>query len=121
MAAVSEVTVRCSFCGKPNTEVSKVIEGPGVYICNQCVQTCNIVLDDEQSARTGPRIPTWETMSDEQILGHLPRIAAVGDQVAVSMHRWVSAARERGVTWTRIGGALGMTRQSAWERFSGEE
>jgi ATP-dependent Clp protease ATP-binding subunit ClpX len=30
-------------------------------------------------------------------------------------------ARSRGITWTRIGAALGMTRQSAWERFSGED
>jgi ATP-dependent Clp protease ATP-binding subunit ClpX len=33
----------------------------------------------------------------------------------------VRMLRERGVTWARIGEALGMTRQSAWERFSGEE
>lgn len=33
----------------------------------------------------------------------------------------VAKARTRGITWTRIGAALGMTRQSAWERFSGEE
>jgi hypothetical protein len=34
---------------------------------------------------------------------------------------WVRRAGELGVTWARIGAALGMTRQSAWERFSGEE
>jgi hypothetical protein len=34
---------------------------------------------------------------------------------------WVRRARALGATWARIGEALGMTRQSAWERFSGEE
>ena len=29
--------LRCSFCGKPNSEVEKVVAGPGVQICNQCV------------------------------------------------------------------------------------
>jgi ATP-dependent Clp protease ATP-binding subunit ClpX len=33
----------------------------------------------------------------------------------------VSKARARGITWARIGAAIGMTRQAAWERFSGEE
>jgi biotin operon repressor len=37
---------------------------------------------------------------------------------AVRLH--VQTLRDRGVTWARIGEALGMTRQSAWERFSGE-
>ena len=28
---------RCSFCGRPNTEIDKLVAGPGVYICNECV------------------------------------------------------------------------------------
>jgi ATP-dependent Clp protease ATP-binding subunit ClpX len=48
-------------------------------------------------------------------------MAKAGEQVDDSLQTWVSRLRERGVTWARIGGALGMARQSAWERFSGEE
>ncbi|WP_214412736.1 ClpX C4-type zinc finger protein [Sphaerisporangium fuscum] len=113
-------TVRCSFCGKANTEVHKVIAGAGVHICDECVQLCSTILEAEQST-SEPRIPAWETMTDEQILDHLVRIAAVGQQVEESLRAWVERARERGVTWARIGTTLGIARESAWERFSGEE
>ena len=64
----------------------------------------------------------WERdMSDKDLLTHLPRVAAAGAQVEQQLTRWVRMARSRGITWTRIGAALGMTRQSAWERFSGED
>jgi hypothetical protein len=55
------------------------------------------------------------------MLDHIPRVAAVADQVEANLRTWVQELRRRGVTWARIGGALGITRQSAWERFSGEE
>jgi hypothetical protein len=116
--------VRCSFCTKPHTEVEKVIAGPGVYICNECVDLCNDILETERSKPAEPRtqLPAWdESMTDEQILELLPRIAAVGTQTEASLQRLVSILRERRVTWARIGSALQVTRQSAWERFSGEE
>ena len=45
----SEVTVevRCSFCGKERDEVEKIIGGPGVFICNECVSICNEVLSSD--------------------------------------------------------------------------
>ncbi len=60
-------------------------------------------------------------MSDEDLLAHLPKVAAASAQVEQQLTTWVRQARSRGITWTRIGEALGMTRQSAWERFSGED
>jgi hypothetical protein len=36
--------LRCSFCGKSQHEVSKLIAGPSVYICNECVDICNEIL-----------------------------------------------------------------------------
>jgi hypothetical protein len=39
---------KCSFCGKPKNEVSKLIAGPGVYICNECVGLCNEIIAEEQ-------------------------------------------------------------------------
>ncbi|MGI6090172.1 MAG: ATP-dependent Clp protease ATP-binding subunit ClpX [Saccharofermentanales bacterium] len=38
--------LRCSFCGKTEREVNRLIAGPGVYICNDCVDLCNMLLDD---------------------------------------------------------------------------
>ena len=36
--------VKCSFCGKTQKQVKKLIAGPGVYICNQCIDLCNDVI-----------------------------------------------------------------------------
>ncbi len=123
-AAATATQVRCSFCAKPSSDVAKVIAGPGVYICNECVGLCGDILRDEQQKppEPGAQLPAWdETMTDEQILDLLPRIAAVGAQTEASLQRLVTLLRERRVTWARIGAALQITRQSAWERFSGEE
>ena len=40
--------MRCSFCGKPQDRVARLIAGPGVCICNECVEICRAVLEDEE-------------------------------------------------------------------------
>ncbi|MDO9509033.1 MAG: ATP-dependent Clp protease ATP-binding subunit ClpX [Thermovirgaceae bacterium] len=45
---------KCSFCGKSQEEVSKLIAGPGVYICNECVHLCNLIIKDNEAERTLP-------------------------------------------------------------------
>jgi ClpX C4-type zinc finger len=118
--AESEQRVCCTFCGKASAEVRKVIAGPGVFICDGCVQLCNTILATDDGSSRSP-IAVLQAMTDEQILDQLPRIAAVGAQVEAGLQERVKLLRERKVTWARVGAALGMTRQSAWERFSGEE
>jgi hypothetical protein len=113
--------LRCSFCGKPHGEVAKMVAGPGVQICNQCVDLSATIIEQSLGTKVEPRLPTWESLSDEQMLEHIPRVAAVADQVETNLRSWVLELRRRAVTWSRIGGALGISRQSAWERFSGEE
>jgi len=46
MARASNLTM-CSFCGKSHSEVKKLIAGPGVYICNECIEVCSKILDKE--------------------------------------------------------------------------
>lgn len=41
----------CSFCGKTQDEVTRLVEGPGVYICDQCIEFCNTLLFDDESGR----------------------------------------------------------------------
>ena len=41
-------TVHCSFCGKSQDEVTRMVAGPGVYICNECVKLCQTMLEDEE-------------------------------------------------------------------------
>jgi hypothetical protein len=111
-------TFSCSFCHKNGTQVEKLIAGAGVNICNECVDLCGDILKEERlAATTRPRLPAWETMSEDQILDHLPKIAAVQSQVDENLREWVNHLHGRGVSWERIGAALSMTRQSAWERF----
>lgn len=48
----SNKKVRCSFCGKSQDEVDKVIQGPGVYICNECIDLCKEIIDEERNDYT---------------------------------------------------------------------
>ena len=43
----TEQNVHCSFCGKSQDEVKKIVAGPGVYICNECVELCQQIIDQE--------------------------------------------------------------------------
>ena len=40
-------TIKCSFCGKSQDEVSRIIAGPGVYICSDCIELCKDIIDDD--------------------------------------------------------------------------
>jgi hypothetical protein len=120
--AVTEnhVITSCSFCLKPKSEVAKLVAGPGVYICNECVDLCSQIISNPPSLPPG--VTSWEENIDlDGVLTSLPRMAAAGAQVESNLAHWVRKARELGATWAAIGTSLGMTRQSAWERFSGEE
>jgi hypothetical protein len=120
-AAQEAVIASCSFCGKPNTEVERIVAGPGVYICNECVALSQQVMD-ATTTRSVPQVAPWQQIDDvDAVLENLPRIARTGALVEETLTGWVRRARELGATWARIGEALGMTRQSAWARFSGEE
>lgn len=65
----------CSFCGKSQNDVRKLIAGPGVYVCNECIDICNeIINDDEQnetaSVRTNlPKPQELKSFLDEYVIG----------------------------------------------------
>ena len=40
-------SVRCSFCGKAQENVRKIVAGPGVYICDECINLCNSIIENE--------------------------------------------------------------------------
>jgi hypothetical protein len=109
--------MRCSFCGLPHTDVAKLIAGPGIYICDGCVNLCVDILAEATKAEP-PSLPEWATLSDDELLQRIPFIAASAANIDAGLRDRVHELRDRGVSWARIGAALGMTRQSAWERFS---
>jgi ATP-dependent Clp protease ATP-binding subunit ClpX len=47
--------LRCSFCNKSQSEVRKLIAGPSVFICDECVAVCQDIIDEDQGAETRPR------------------------------------------------------------------
>jgi hypothetical protein len=111
----------CSFCLKAAADVQKLVAGPGVFICDECARLSMEIIAAEPEA-TPDMVASWEqNTSDEDLLALLPKVATAQAQAEQQLTSWVRKARARGITWTRIGAALGMTRQSAWERFSGEE
>ncbi len=70
-----EELLACSFCGKSQNDVRKLIAGPGVYVCNECIDICNeIINDDEQQATTSvrPNLPKPHEIKaflDEYVIG----------------------------------------------------
>jgi len=48
--------VKCSFCGKSQKQVKKLIAGPGVYVCNECIDLCNEIIDEENTEETEAKL-----------------------------------------------------------------
>jgi hypothetical protein len=123
----------CSFCTKSQLDVVKLVAGPGVFICDECIDLCSQIIAEEAkrkassagdvtgSTEVPPALKVWTGLSDDDLLREMVRAHAAHQNVDRAVKRHVVALRERGISWARIGEALGMTRQSAWERFSGEE
>jgi ClpX C4-type zinc finger len=110
-------TLCCSFCSKDKSAVAKLIAGPGVYICDECVHLCNDILADQGMSGFGG----WNDRPDDELLANLAKMQAVVSQVDGALHDHVGLLRSRGISWTRIGEALAVSKQAAWERFSGED
>src|SRR3954452_24124440 len=116
---MAAVTSRCSFCTKSADQVGTLVAGAGVFICDECVRLCALVIAGKPAGGPSPRVPLWYRIDEQALLDHLQRIEAVRDQVDDDLRAWVAEARRRELSWDRIGEALGMKRQSAWERFAG--
>ncbi len=80
MARPTNLTL-CSFCGKSHAEVKKLIAGPGVYICDNCVILCKQVLDKEFA--TAVRKPKQRaSIAKPAELKHLLDLACIGQEPA---------------------------------------
>jgi ATP-dependent Clp protease ATP-binding subunit ClpX len=86
MAKSARMTL-CSFCGKSQAEVKKIIAGPGVYICDSCVNVCKTIIDREVKAPAVDAKPTVRLIKpsdikrtlDEHVIGqdHAKKVLAV--------------------------------------------
>ncbi len=110
----------CSYCLRPRVGAMRLFASPLAAICEDCARNAVAAFESDPtpSDLPGPATP-WERLDNEALLARIPEVAKASREVQEHLGRWVAAARERHISWARIGEALDMTRQSAWERFRG--
>src|SRR3990167_8542073 len=77
----SEKTLYCSFCGKSQHEVKKLIAGPSVFICDECIDLCNEVIRDELPSGDAGREARSDLPTPAEIKANLDNYV-IGQEVA---------------------------------------
>ena len=109
-------TLYCSFCFKSQHEVKKMISGHGsIFICDECVDLCNEIIADRP---LNSKSPSPEELPTQRLLERLGPIEETVQGKGNQLQTVVDLLRSRKVSWAQIGAALGISRQSAWERFT---
>ena len=103
----------CSFCRKSAKEVPSLVAGPGVHICGECVELCNKIL----AAVPTDGFAGWDRLDDDALLANLERSQAAAEAARAVLQQQIDTLRSRDISWQKIGEALGVSRQAAWERF----
>jgi hypothetical protein len=115
--------LNCSFCGKSQKAVKKLIAGPSVYICDECVALCNGILTEHGSSDVDGAVVGrgLAEMDTEELVKNLAGASTVTRSIDRHFKATVDELRKRGLSWSKIGDALGTSRQAAWERFSEDD
>lgn len=86
---MKDTALRCSFCGKGQKEVKKLIAGPGVYICDECIDLCMDIIDEEKDKETHvkgafrvPKPAEIKAFLDDYVIGQLQ----AKKTIAVAVH-----------------------------------
>jgi hypothetical protein len=119
-AATEETIASCSFCSKPNTEVKTLVAGPGVFICNECVELSATVVAASADITAEERALLRARALDrsvQDILDMLPALARSAERAEAELARWVGRLRHKGTDWRRIAEVLGTSADEARRRF----
>lgn len=78
MNMMKDSGLKCNFCGKSQKEVKKLIAGPNVYICDECIELCTDIIDEEKEKETAvkgtfkvPRPDEIKTFLDDYVIGQI--------------------------------------------------
>ena len=101
-AGESGELLKCSFCGKSQKQVQQLIAGPGVYICDECVELCNEIIEERQAEEAGEGVVDFDLPKpkeifdflEEYVIGQEPAKKALS--VAVYNHYKRVRAQDRG-------------------------
>ncbi len=103
----NSVVLHCSFCKKSQHEVKKLVAGPSVYVCNECIKLCNRIIEEDKAAKTpveSIQLPTPHAIKDfldqyvisqdeakkvlaVAVYNHYKRINAIGDRNDVQIQK----------------------------------
>ncbi|AVG23727.1 ATP-dependent Clp protease ATP-binding subunit ClpX [Pontimonas salivibrio] len=70
-AGESGELLKCSFCGKSQKQVQQLIAGPGVYICDECVELCNEIIEERQAEKTTDSVVDFDLPKPKEIFDFL--------------------------------------------------
>jgi len=109
--------LHCSFCGKSEDEIKKLAAGPGgITICDGCVEICKVIMHGEGISVSRAFDP--KTWPQERLLALLQPVNATADAYREHLQTIVETLRTQDVSWAIIAKHLGVSRQTAWERFT---
>ena len=75
----------CSFCGRSGEEVEKLIAGPGVYICNECIEVCQNILTEETRQQKKKSVPHFVLPTPEEIKEYIDQYVIEQDEAKVAL------------------------------------
>lgn len=85
MANKNEQPPVCNFCGRSGDEVERLIAGPGVFICNECIEVCQNILEEEMKTSKKKGLPDFELPTPEKIKEYMDQYVIEQDDAKVAL------------------------------------
>ena len=85
MANKNEQPRVCNFCGRSGDEVERLIAGPGVFICNECIEVCRNILEEEMKTSKKKGLPDFELPTPEKIKEYMDQYVIEQDDAKVAL------------------------------------
>ena len=86
MANKNEQPPVCNFCGRSGDEVERLIAGPGVFICNECIEVCRNILEEEmKTSKKKKGLPDFERPTPEKIKEYMDQYVIEQDDAKVAL------------------------------------